>query len=81
MFHYSKVPYPIYVMGQTDLGKQCRSRSNAKDVWSGSTLFASYTGVYRHVKELINGLSGSQRDFIYDLGQVFKGVKMSQYSG
>ena len=42
-----KLPYLLYVYGQTDLSKQCRHRSDAAErgVWSGSTLFATHSAI------------------------------------
>ena len=42
-----KLPYLLYVFGQTAFSKQCRPWSDAAEcsVWSGSTLFATHSEI------------------------------------
>ena len=45
-----KLPYLLYVSGQTGLSKQCRCRSDAAKwgVWSGYTLFATHPAILHY---------------------------------
>ena len=58
-FKLIKLPYLLYVFGQTDLSKQSRSGSDATEhgVLSGCTLFATHTAI-------INTLTYSEIDLL-----------------
>ena len=47
---FIKLLYLVYVFGKTDQDKQCQLRSDAAErgIWSGSTLFATHSGLYTH---------------------------------
>ena len=51
-FDLIKLPYLLYIFGQTGLSKQCRLISNAaeRNVCSGSTLFATRSTFLTHLR-------------------------------